>query len=211
MARASGPAAERGAARRAKLSEGNSEVPSLGATIRGLRRQRGMSLQELATASGISIGMLSQVERDLVNPTVRVLTGIRRALNVPLGALFYESPEQVLAPSFVRRAGTRPIRELAHLRKELLTPPGTHGLQLMILHVDPGGSSGGAPLSYPAEKGGMVLEGEIELTVGSEVSTLAEGDSFLFDSMLPHSFRNLSDRATKVFWIIGAVQLDRHV
>ena len=81
----------------------------------------------------------------------------------------------------------------------------------MILHINPGGHSGNTALSYPAEKGGMVLSGELLLTVDGKEARLKEGDSFVFDSALEHSFSNPTNKLTQVMWIIGAVQLDRHL
>ena len=187
------------------------EVASVGTIIRQIRRDRGMSLQDVANASGVSVGMLSQVERDLANPSLRVLTAIRRALGAEVSDLFQEPPRINLDPGFVRRASRRPRLELGQLSKELLSSGGHHNLQFMILHIQPEGTSGEAPLSYPAEKGGMILSGELLLKVGDEEAHLTEGDSFVFDSSAPHSFRNLTQEVTKVLWIIGAVQLDRHL
>jgi transcriptional regulator with XRE-family HTH domain len=184
---------------------------SVGRVIRRLRREKGMSLQELAQASGVSVGMLSQVERDITNPSIRVVTGIRRALGAEVSDLFQEPPKVQHDPDFVRRASRRPRLEFAQLSKELLSSGGNHNLQFMILHVQPGGSSGDSPLRYPAEKGGLVLSGSLILKVGESEAHLAEGDSFVFDSSQPHSFRNPLAEVTKVLWIIGAVPLDRHL
>jgi transcriptional regulator with XRE-family HTH domain len=190
-------------------SEGS--APSVGTVIRRLRREKGMSLQDLAQASGVSVGMLSQVERDLTNPSIRVVTGIRRALGAEVSDLFQEPPKVPQDPEFVRRASRRPRLEFAQLSKELLSSGGNHNLQFMILHIQPGGSSGDSPLRYPAEKGGMILSGALILKVGNDEAHLAEGDSFVFDSSQPHSFRNPLSEVTKVLWIIGAVPLDRHL
>ena len=101
--------------------------------------------------------------------------------------------------------------DLGQIRKELLSVGGAHNLQMMILHIDPQGSSGATPLSYPAEKGGLVLSGEVILRVGEDETSLREGDSFAFDSSLPHSFRNIGQVPAKVMWVIGQVALDRHL
>ena len=186
-------------------------APSLGRTIRRLRRERGMSLQEVAKASGVSVGMLSQVERDLANPSLRILTGIRRALGAEVSDLFLEPPRPLQDPEFVRRASRRPRLELGQLSKELLSSGGHHNLQFMILHIQPNGSSGESPLRYPAEKGGMVLSGKLLLRVGDAEALLSEGDSFVFDSSIPHSFRNPARTVARILWIIGAVALDRHL
>lgn len=187
----------------------------VGAILRRLRHEKGWSLQELAQESGVSVGMISQIERDLANPSVRVLTAIRRALGAPVSAVFRDvsivRDDDPKEPEFVRRADQRPVLELGTLRKELLTSSGHHNLQMMILHINPGGHSGNTALSYPAEKGGMVLSGELLLTVDGKEARLREGDSFVFDSALEHSFSNPTDTVVQVMWIIGAVQLDRHL
>lgn len=192
----------------------DSAKSKLGANLRQLRKKQGLSLQKLAEASGVSVGMISQVERGLANPSMRLLTSLRRALNIPMQELFGESSEDGIpgdAPQFVRRRENRPKIDLGTLRKELLTPPNQQHLQIMILHLEPGGESGSHALSYPAEKGGLVLSGEIILTVDSEVADLRPGDSFVFDSALPHSLRNSSDAPAEIMWIISAVQFDRHL
>jgi transcriptional regulator with XRE-family HTH domain len=132
--------------------------PGVGPILRRLRHEKGWSLQELAEKSGVSVGMISQIERDLANPSVRVLTAIRRALQAPVSAVFRDvaptHAEDPAEPDFVRRADQRPLLELGALRKELLTSSGHHSLQMMVLHINPGGHSGNTALSYPAEKGG---------------------------------------------------------
>jgi transcriptional regulator with XRE-family HTH domain len=181
------------------------KVPRVGATIRSLRQEKGMTLHALAAASGVSAGMLSQIERDLANPSLRVLSQVRNALGAPISALFQETPQAVRDAPFVRRADKRPWLELGYISKELLSPGGPQNLQFMILHIPPRGTSGAEPLSYPAEKGGMVLEGQLVLSVNGQEALLQEGDSFLFDSLHPHSFVNPLDRGARVLWIMGAV------
>ena len=185
-------------------------IPRVGAIIRSLRQAKGMTLQALATVSGVSSGMLSQIERDLANPSLRVLSQVRNALGAPISALFEEPPPAPAAqdPAFVRRADMRPWLELGYISKELLSPGGPQNLQFMILHVPPRGTSGAQPLSYPAEKGGMVLEGQLVLSVNDQEALLKEGDSFLFDSLHPHTFRNPLDAEARVLWIMGAVPVE---
>ena len=179
-------------------------MPHVGRAIRALRHGKGMTMQELAIAAGVSVGMLSQIERDQANPSLRILSQLRTALGAPISALFEEPRSTSQDASFVRRADHRPWLDLGYLRKELLSPGGPQSLKFMILHIPPLGSSD-KPMSYPAEKGGMVLEGEIVLTVAGTAARLQEGDSFLFDSMDPHSFRNPLETPARVLWIMSAV------
>ncbi len=191
------------------------EHDSVGATLRAARQARGLSLQELATQSGVSVGMISQVERGRANPSMRLLTALRRALNISMQELFGETaetrPRPAGDPDFVRRAADRPVIDLGHLHKELLTSGSRHNLQIMLLKLEPGGHSGGRTLSYPAEKGGLVLSGDVVLSVDGREALLHAGDSFAFDSAQPHSIRNDGTGNAEVIWIIGAVRFDRHL
>lgn len=184
----------------------------VGTAIKRLRVGKGLTLASLAKTSGVSVGMLSQIERDLSNPSLRVLTQIRGALDAPVSALFEESPISPPTPSFVRRSAQHPRLDLGYFTKELLTSGTLHNLQLMILHLPPKGSSGIPSISYPADKGGLVLEGEFLLKVGEEEALLQLGDSFVFDSSIPHSFLNPSSRRpSRVLWVIGKFPVDRHL
>ena len=183
----------------------DARIPRVGAAVRRLRHAKAMTLQELADASGVSVGMLSQLERDRANPSLRVLTQIRDALGAPISALFEDNTLIPADPAFVCRAANRPRLEFGYLSKELLSPRGPKNLQFMILHIPPKGTSGDQPMSYPAEKGGMILQGALYLRVGAEEALLTEGDSFLFESNNPHSFRNPRDTEAKILWIVGAV------
>jgi transcriptional regulator with XRE-family HTH domain len=183
----------------------------VGKALRRLRREKGLSLKELALKAGVSVGMLSQIERDLANPSLRLMTQIRIALGATLSDLFDDAPPPPTDPPFVRRADRRGWLELGYLSKELLSPHAPHNLQFMVLHIPPQGTSGGQPLSYPAEKGGMVLQGSLMLKVKDREVLLNQGDSFLFDSLDPHSFRNPTEETAQVLWIIGAVRVDRQL
>ena len=190
---------------------------SIGETFRQLRHKQGISLRVLSEKSGVSVGTISQIERDIANPSMRVLTALRRALNIPMQVMFGDESGDASeggsedAPPFLRRAAKRPRIDLGSLQKELLTSGGNHNLQIMILTIEPGGSSCNTALSYPAEKGGLVLEGELMLTVDNREARLEEGDSFVFNSAQPHGFRNDSNRPARILWVIGAVQFDRHL
>ena len=200
--------------RRSDLSSSPAEPPHVGATLRRLRTQKGLSLKAVAAVSGVSVGMISQVERGLANPSIRLLTALRRALNISMQELFGETPGTPNTgpdPDFVRRVENRPEINLGDLQKELLTPGDRQHLQLMILKLGPGAESGGRALSYPAEKAGLVLKGVISLKVGMAEALLRTGDSFVFDSAVPHSLRNPGDQPAELLWIIGAVQFDRHL
>jgi transcriptional regulator with XRE-family HTH domain len=184
-------------------------IPLLGATIRRLRLAKSLTLQELADASGVSVGMLSQIERDLANPSLRVLCQVRDALGASMGELFADASREPADPDFVVRAQNRRQLELGYLHKELLSPAGQGNTQLMILVLPPHAASG--QLRSPHEKGGMVLEGALYLSVAGEEALLQSGDSFLFDGTEQHSFRNASHSETRVLWVMAPPRAERHL
>lgn len=186
-----------------------SGMPGLGASMRRLRLARKLTLQQLAGLAGVSVGMLSQIERDRANPSLRVLCQVRDALGASMGELFADVPAPRSDPAFVCRASHRPQRQFGSIHKELLsqTRPGT--LQLMILVLPPHSESGA--LATPHEKGGMVLEGTAVLTVAGETAALAQGDSFLFDGTAPHTLRNPDDTPARVLWVMAPPRHDRQL
>lgn len=189
------------------------EPPRVGRVIRRLRQEQKLSLAELALQSGVAVGSLSEIERDIANPSLRTLTRIRMVLGVPLSALFEDAPMIGGDPDFIRRATRRPRLDLGprYVVKELLSSSVAQNMQFMILNIMPGGGSGEDTLQYPAEKGGMVLEGKLALVVDDVKVTVETGDSFQFDSQLPHSFRNETQELARVLWIIGQTKPSRHL
>lgn len=200
-------------------SETEASADHVGDVIRRLRLERGMSLKGLSHASGVSSGMLSQIERNLANPSLKVLTKIQVALGTNAAALFpgngadaaQAAPSGRKDPLFVKRNDQRPFCELGYLTKELLSTGTTQHLDMMLLHIPPSGSSGDSPLTSLAEKGGLVLEGEIVMSVDGEETTICEGDSFAFDGRKPHAFRNDTASKAKMLWIISNFPIQRHL
>lgn len=178
--------------------------PRIGHIIRRLRNSKGLSLRELADKSGVSVGMLSQIERERANPSLRTMTRIRLALDVPLSALFQGKWDEDEG-DFVRRKAHRPILDMGPkaITKELLSPPANKIFQFMIINIPAHAESGEEAFSYKSEKGGLILSGELLLKVGKRETHLMEGDSFQFDGAIPHSFRNPTRGVTRVLWIIG--------
>ena len=184
-------------------------VPRLGTTLRQLRIAKKLTLQQVSALSGVSVGMLSQIERDRANPSLRVLCQVRDALGASMGELFDETPARRTDPAFVCRATGRPQLELGYMRKELLSHTRPGALQLMVLVIPPGSTSD--TLASPHEKGGMVLGGALVLTVAGETAVLAEGDSFLFDGTQPHVFRNPGTAAARILWVMAPPRHDRQL
>ena len=187
------------------------DMTRVGARIRQLRTSRNLSLQDLSKRSGVSVGMLSQVERSLANPSLKILNKIQIALGTNAGAFFNDEAAPEREADFVRRKNQRAFCDLGHLTKELLSSGASQHLEILLLHIPANGSSGEEPLISTSEKGGLVLEGTLVMSVGGKDARLLEGDSFIFDGRLPHSFYNPGPKPAKVLWIISNIPISRHL
>lgn len=175
-----------------------------GAQLRALRHARGLSLQELSDISGLSIGAISQVERGLTNPSIKSLQNLAHALGVTVGWLFHHgnNPSKRDRGIVVRNAQRRRTELEGGQIKELLTPNLTGALEMLIVTIPKGGSSGDGPYTHAGEEAGLILEGTLDLWVDGEHYGLSEGDSFGFASTRPHQFSNPGDVITRVLWVI---------
>ena len=180
----------------------------VGARLRALRIEQGFSVNELAARAGVSVGTVSQVERNKANPSVRILERLRRALSVPLTALLEEDDavSDPVAGDFVRKATARPLFDVGKhgMQKELLSPHGDHDLKMMIILL-PAGAGSDEVLVGEGEKAGLVLEGTVVLNVGDRRAVLRAGDSFQFKSTVPHSVRNESGEMARVLWVMNTL------
>ena len=179
---------------------------AVGRRIRDLRRGKQMSLETVAARTDLSIGFISQIERGLSSPSLRVLATLADVLGVGIAALFGATPSDDAASNgVVTREGQRAELKLwrSGVSKQLLSPAGSESrLNLFLVHLEPGGSTGDELYTHDGEEAGLVLEGEMILTVDAETWTLKQGDSFRFASRRPHRFSNPADDAKAVvLWV----------
>jgi transcriptional regulator with XRE-family HTH domain len=178
----------------------------VGRRIRDLRRTRELSLETVAARTTLSIGFLSQIERGLSSPSLRVLATLADVLGVGLAALFGARPgDDGASGGVVTRQLQRAELKLwrTGISKQLLSPAGAENrLNLFLVHMEPGGSTGDELYTHDGEEAGLVLEGEMNLTVDAETWQLKTGDSFRFASRRPHRFSNPADDAKAVvLWV----------
>jgi transcriptional regulator with XRE-family HTH domain len=192
------------------ISEGDGTVTdpvdrAVGQRLRVLRRARGLSLEAIAARTGLSIGFLSQVERGLSSPSLKVLALLADTLQIGIGGLFEPAPKEPEADPIVVFEKDRPELQLwrAGITKQLLTPPGgTQGMSLFHMVLKPGASTGDELFSHDGEEAGLVLEGRLTLVVETRTLQLSAGDSFRFESRRPHRFGNPGARGRAVvLWV----------
>ena len=172
-------------------------------TLRRLRKERRLSLDQLAQASGVSRAALSQIEGAKTNPTLAVLWKIAVGLGVPFQGLL--GVEEV-GKAFVLRAGdSSPLRSAdGRMESRLLSPAGaTPGVEVYELKFAPRGVLRADPHSAGTSETVVLLTGALRVSVGDESHDLLPGDTIFFRADLPHGYENRSTREARCLDIIS--------
>lgn len=178
------------------------DARTIGADLRALRKSRALTLQGLADILGRSIGWLSQVERDISEPSISDLRHIARALDVSVSSLFRAGSVPEEAGYVVRKSARRPIgsRE-AGLVEELLSPDLTDDFEVVHSTFLPGATITDAVLR-PTQEVGYVVSGRLDLWIDGQIFHLTPGDSFRVRGE-PFRWANSHDAPCVVIWVIA--------
>jgi transcriptional regulator with XRE-family HTH domain len=162
---------------------------SVAENLRHKRKLRGMSLDDLARASGVSRAALSQVETCKTNPTVGLLWKIAVGLGVPFADLIGQAKS---GTSILRRGDAQVLRSLdGKLESRPLTPAGASSLvELYELRLAARAIHSSEPHAAGTQEFVVVLSGALRLRVGGEVHDLAAGDSISFKADRVHVYEN---------------------
>ncbi|OWY09655.1 hypothetical protein B6V74_06455 [Thioclava sp. F42-5] len=174
----------------------------VGGRLRAIREDKGLSQRELAQRSGVTNGLVSLIERNKTSPSITSLRKILEILEMTLAEFFdSDTPSEPgkfvfrhselteINPGRIYRSGGAALDALSLKRAG---KSGQTNLLLLYESYEPGADTGAEAYAHEGEEGGFVIEGELLLTVGETTELLRAGDAYLFDSRLPHRFRNVA-------------------
>jgi transcriptional regulator with XRE-family HTH domain len=172
--------------------------------LRQSRRQRQLSIRELALKTGLSVGMVSQIERGLSTPSLRSLRLLANTLDVPISWFFPDSAQAQIERRYIVRSDQRRRLNVPHVGvvQEVVSPPDPGAIEIYEIVLEPGASSGPETYSHEGEKAGLVLTGMLAIQLDGDEYVLEAGDSFRFPSTLLHRFANASESETRLIWIV---------
>lgn len=175
------------------------ELLAVGEALQAARLKMNLSVHKLAERSGVSAGMISQIERGIANPSLNKIFRLASVLGLNLG-IFFEPKPAFSESRLIRQEDRRRINiPDPNFVYELLTPDTNHNLEMVYIESAPGSSTEESPFSHEGEECMLVLQGNLEVHVGDEVYYLNAGDSFtLLDCTLPHWYRNSGSTRGKV-------------
>ena len=172
----------------------------IGGKLRKRRDMLGLAVKDIAEKANVTPSLISQIERNIANPSLSTLKKIAAALDLPLSHLFSEEPN--ISP-VIRKQHRRKIffGSNKNVIQELLSPDSHDNLMQFLYTIYEEGASSEGFVTHNGEECGLVIEGSLELTLGTTSYILEEGDSIYFDSTIPHQFRNRGNGQLKLVWV----------
>lgn len=171
----------------------------VGAKLKSIRLIRNISQRELAKRAGVTNSTISMIEKNSVSPSI---SSLKKVLNgIPISLVEFFSEE----------LGSETTQQIVYKQEELMDIGSgdvhmnlvgksfpRRQMTFLIETYPPNADTGTEMLKNDAEEGGYILEGKIELTVGTDVYILQAEDSYYFDNNKPHRFRNIYDETCKI-------------
>lgn len=173
----------------------------IGTRLQAIRKSHGLSQRELASRAGLTNGTISLIEQNKTSPSVASLKSLLDAIPMSIAEFFAHIEQEdkatyfYAADEFIEIA---PQSDSPAISLRQLGQSTNHTLQLLDETYPPNADTGPEFLTHTGEEAGVVTEGEIEITVADQVKVLRAGEGYLFDSQLPHRFRNTSDSVCRI-------------
>ena len=185
----------------------------LGERLRAERKSQHMTVREIARRVGVSPSLISQIERDKVNPSVSTLWSLVSVLGLQMGELFSEVPpprgiEPVATATSsgpVTAPGTRSVIDLeTGVRWERLTAAHDAVVEFLTVVYPPGAAScdEDSLVRHGGKEYGYLLSGRLGVKIGFEEYELGPGDAISFDAQMPHRLWCIGTRPAIGIWTI---------
>jgi transcriptional regulator with XRE-family HTH domain len=166
-----------------------------------IRRQKKLTLDAAAAATGVSRSMLAQIEKGEVNPTISVLWKIANGYKVSFTSLLEEGGETV---SVIRQENMKPLSEDngRYLNYPIFAFNEKTLFETYRIVIEQGGSLSAQPHLKGAEEYITVFSGQVEITVADKRFQLLKGDSIRFCADLPHAYENTGKERAELSMLI---------
>ncbi len=175
-----------------------SDISKIGFSIRSLRKSKGMTLRQLSEATGLSIGYLSNLERNTSSPTLLNIQKICEVFESSLGDLLERNAEFKIVIRKEDREVT--INEEKNMRLETIDF-GTGNTSFLFMKIEPNSSSDGLWWTHEFDEVGTVLSGHLTIMMDDRAFDLKEGDTILIKAHTRHCYYNENDAIPSVsYW-----------
>jgi transcriptional regulator with XRE-family HTH domain len=176
----------------------------IGEKIRALRKEKGMTLAQLASLCKYSSSLLSQVETGIANPSLSTLGAIANALSVHAGQLVTADTEPFTTNeelSYIMKSNERKVLTTeGGIQFQLLSRNLNVPFEFNVSEWPPGTSTGKNLYTHVGVECGLFLEGELEVEAGGKRHHMQPGDTITLLSSTPH---RISNPGKKELWLFG--------
>lgn len=176
----------------------------LGDQIRSIRKRQEITLKELAEKAGLSIGYISQIERNLTDPSLSTLRKISGALGVPTYLFLGDEPHGSL--TLRKEEMIQLSQPNSNVRYQIMSPMPTGEFEPQSLvarfELAPRSVDGELPVIHPSEEIVLLERGAVDVIIDGKPVHLEAGDTTLICSNLPHILSNPTDEVAMGYSIL---------
>lgn len=180
---------------------------AVGSKIKGLREQKGISLEDMSDMSTLSVDYLKTIEEDVQVPAIGELIKIARVLGVRVGTILDDFTNEGPVVSYAKAREENPVMRgksggnAAMSYYSLSSRKQDRHMETYAVNFD-AAQERGELSSHEGEEFIYVLEGEIEVVYGKETYKLGKGDCIYYDSIIPHYVGATSAEGAKTLAVV---------
>jgi DNA-binding XRE family transcriptional regulator len=186
----------------------NKQPPAVGNRIRSIRKEHGLTLEELALKCGVSKSMLSQIETESVNPTIATVWKIAGGLGIEFKALL-EGKEEPVGKIHITRRSNATILDLENGKVHMivLSPlEMVDDLEMYLMNLEANAELSSSAHHPGTEEYLTVLEGEIQISSGDHTEILKTEDCAIYNADVPHTIKNYGEKTAKAHLTVRFTQ-----
>lgn len=184
------------------------EIVGLGSKVKALRQRRGLSQKELAKRTGHSASFISQLERNLISPSIDSLVQLGDKLNVQL-AYFFPQQRQSVSNTIILRKNQRTdcIPDGSFTSdvqcQRLTSDTSNRRMEALMITLPEGTHISEHPFLRKGDELIIITEGELEIGIKNKKYILREGDTIYLSSVVPQYWRNVGEVSAKAIWVLS--------
>ena len=173
----------------------------LGRRINEIRKERGLTLKEVADRIHVTASFISQLEHGKANPSLSTLKGISDFFGVTMAALFESNADKADHHPVLRKGEREILVTATNSKFQLLSSGFDLNCEFIVNEWAPGASTGKSKYTHEGVECGYVLNGKLRVELGDQIYLLSSGDSITFRSTMPHLLCNPTKRKTTAVWV----------
>jgi transcriptional regulator with XRE-family HTH domain/KaiC/GvpD/RAD55 family RecA-like ATPase len=184
------------------------ELLNIGSKIRFLRLKQGLSQKELAKEVGVTASFISQLERNIISPSIDSLVQLGQKLGVEP---FYFFLSQIGEPSdrIIQRKNQRKDAALPNVKTDMVkcqslsVSTNNRRMEPLFVTIEVNANVQNHLFTHKGDEFVFILKGELEVEIGKKKYILREGDAIYLDSVIPTAWKNVGEVSVEAIWLFS--------